>query len=356
MAWWLRSVVPRRRGTHGPKFGSAARDRTMSEHESPITNAGPSPVGALKFAPAVAALGAGLLVAPAIARAADLSVKPVLVVREAEPGIPLKAPRGIAIDTLHHEIVVSNSDDHRVEFYSFDGGRRARYIHRVQGPGGAWVDGVPQALVVDRAGRVYVSDVMARYVDVIDYRGRSVTRVALPDSSAGPEALALEPDGGLLVAERGPRGRVLRFDAAGRARGAWGVPGTEPGQISAVAGIGVLPRGDIVVAGRTTHFAVQVFSPAGEYRTGFGTHEIGPGNFSLPSGLAVTAGGRIWVSDELRHTVQVFESTGAFIEELGGRGTAPGQFFYPSALASDGGSLVAVTEREGNRFQILRVE
>jgi DNA-binding beta-propeller fold protein YncE len=356
MAWWLRSVVPRRRGTHDPGCGSAPRERAMSQHDSPITNAGPGPAGALKFAPAMAALGAGLLVAPPVARAVDLSARPILVVRESEPGIAFKAPRGIAIDTLHHEIVVSNTDDHRVEFYSLDGARRARYIHRVQGQGGAWVDGVPQALVVDRAGRIYVSDVMAHYVDVVDFRGRSVARVALPDSTPGPGALALEQDGGLLVAERGPRGRVYRFDAAGRARGAWGVPGSEPGQIAAIAGLGVLPNGDVVIAGQTTHFAVQVFSPAGEYKLGFGIHEIGPGNFSLPSGLAVTAGGRIWVSDELRHTVQVFESSGAFIIELGGRGNAPGQFFYPSALASDGGSLVAVTEREGNRFQILRVE
>ena len=196
MAWWLRSVVPRRRGTHDPGCGSAARDRAMSEHDSPITNAGSSPAGALRFAPAVAALGAGLLVAPPIVAAVDLSVKPVLVVRESEPGIPIKAPRGIAIDTLHHEIVVSNSDDHRVEFYGLDGARRARYIHRVQGQGGVWVDGVPQALVVDRAGRIYVSDAMARYVDVLDFRGRSVARVALPDSTAGPGALALEQDGG----------------------------------------------------------------------------------------------------------------------------------------------------------------
>jgi len=180
--------------------------------------------------------------------------------------------------------------------------------------------------------------VMARYVDVIDYRGRSVTRVALPDSSAGPEALALEPDGGLLVAERGPRGRVLRFDAAGRARGAWGVPGTEPGQISAVAGIGVLPSGDIVVAGRTTHFAVQVFSPAGEYRTGFGTHEIGPGNFSLPSGLAVTAGGRIWVSDELRHTSRCSNPRERSLKSSAGAGRPPDSFSTPARWPATAGA------------------
>jgi DNA-binding beta-propeller fold protein YncE len=84
-------------------------------------------------------------------------------------------------------------------------------------------------------------------------------------------------------------------------------------------------------------------------------HDIGPGNFSLPSGVAVSADGRIWVSDEIRQIVQVFEPSGKFIQSVGVGGRGPGEFHYPSALASDGKDLVAVAEREGNRFQLLRV-
>jgi DNA-binding beta-propeller fold protein YncE len=279
------------------------------------------------------------------------------------PGVPFKSPRAIAIDAQHDEVLLANTGDHRIEIYSFGGARRARFIHRVQGTGGAWVDGVPVALAVDRAGRIFVSDALASYVDVLDYRGKSVARLELPAAIAparvatrsGPGALAIAPDGGLLVAERGGENRVHRFGPDLGLVGSWGVSGLEPGQLSAITGLAVGRDGEVVVACAGTRLAIQIFSPTGEYLRGFGVHDIGPGNFSLPSGVAVSADGRIWVSDEIRQIVQVFEPSGKFIQSVGVGGRGPGEFHYPSALASDGKDLVAVAEREGNRFQLLRV-
>jgi hypothetical protein len=34
---------------------------------------------------------------------------------------------------------------------------------------------------------------------------------------------------------------------------------------------------------------------------------------------------------------------------------APGEFMYPSALSGDGKGLLAVSERVGNRYQLLRI-
>lgn len=310
---------------------------------------------------AYAALGGALIpLAPAISAMSVLDVKPILVVSGPAPGIPFKAPRAIAIDAQHDEVLLANTGDHRIEIFSLGGDRRARFIHRVRGAGGEWVDGVPIALAVDRTGRIFVSDALASYVDVLDYRGRSVARIALPApaptaSAPRPGALSIAADGGLLVAERDGANRVHRFGADLALLGSWGVSGLEPGQLSAIMGIAVGRDGDVVVACAGTQLAVQIFSPAGEYRRGFGVHDIGPGNFSLPSGVAVSADGHIWVSDEIRQIVQVFEPSGAFKQSVGSGGRGPGQFQYPSALASDGKGLVAVAEREGNRFQLLRV-
>jgi tripartite motif-containing protein 71 len=277
------------------------------------------------------------------------------------PGVPFKAPRGIAIDERHGEVLLANSGEHRIEVFSLGGDRRARFIHRVQGTGGVWVDGEPQALAVDRTGRIFVSDQMAHYVDVLDYRGKSVARLELPSiptatAENAPGALAITPDGSLLVAERGRTGRIHRFASDLRHAGSWGIPGREAGQLAAIRALAVTPAGEVVVACAETRIAVQVFSAQGEYLRGFGVHDIGPGNFSLPSGVAITGDGRIWVSDEIRHLVQVFDASGAFVQATGGLGRGPGQFAYPSALASDGKGLVAIAEREGNRFQLLRIQ
>jgi DNA-binding beta-propeller fold protein YncE len=314
---------------------------------------------------AYAALGVALLPsAPAVSAVSVLVVKPILVVSGPAPGIAFKSPRAIAIDGQHDEVLLANTGDHRIEIFSLGGDRRARFIHRVQGTGGAWVDGAPVALAVDRAGRIFVSDALASYVDVLDYRGRSVARLELPAASApardatrsGPGALAIVPDGGLLVAERGGDSRVHRFGPDLALVGSWGVSGPEPGQLSAIAGLAVGHDGEVIIVCAGTQLAVQIFSPAGEYLRGFGVHDIGPGNFSLPSGVAVSADDRIWVSDEIRQIVQVFEPSGQFKQAVGIGGRGPGEFRYPSALASDGKDLVAVAEREGNRFQLLSVQ
>lgn len=311
---------------------------------------------------ACAVVGAALMPsAPAISAVGALDVKPILVVSGPAPGITFKSPRAIAIDAPHDEVVLANTGDHRIEIFTLGGDRRARFIHRVQGAGGEWVDGVPIALAVDRTGRIFVSDALAFYVDVLDYRGRSTARLELPAAPAAtsrprPGALSIAADGGLLVAERDGANRVHHFGPDLALAGSWGVSGLEPGQLSAIAGLAIGRDGDVVVACAGTQLAVQIFSPTGEYRRGFGVHDIGPGNFSLPSGVTVCADGRIWVSDEIRQIVQVFEPSGAFKQSVGSGGRGAGQFQYPSALASDGRGLVAVAEREGNRFQLLRVQ
>ena len=309
-----------------------------------------------------AAMGLAVLAsAPRAATDEAFTVKPILVVSGPAPGVTFQSPRAIALDVPHDEVLLANTGDHRIEVFSLGGDRRARFIHRVQSVTGQWVDGVPVALAVDRAGRIFVSDALAAYVDVLDYRGRSQARIALPaapagKAPAGPGALAITPESDLLVAERGGDSRVHRFGADLRLKGSWGVTGLEPGQLSAIVGIAAAPGGEVVVVCAGTKLAVQIFSPAGEYLRGFGVHEVGPGNFSLPSGVAVCGGGRIWVSDELRQIVQVFDPSGTFVQAVGTGGRGPGEFAYPSALACDGGNLVAVAEREGRRFQLLRVQ
>jgi len=300
-----------------------------------------------------------LLMLAAPAAAAVPAVEPVA--QPQRQGLALSAPQGIAIDARRGEVVVANTGEHRIETYSFEGRLLARYVHRVRSNDGTLLDGYPTGLAIDAAGRTLIVDRLARYVDVLDSRGAPVARLDLagPSSTcpaaASIAAVAVMSTGEILVASGGDSARVHRFDARYRPLGCWGEPGTEPGRLAAITGIAALPDGGCAVTCASTHFAVQIFTARGEFVRGFGLHEIGPGNFSYPSGVTATAGGRLWVSDEIRHSIQVFDGAGSYLGAVGGQGVAPGEFMYPSALSGDGKELLAVSERVGNRYQLLRI-
>lgn len=280
-----------------------------------------------------------------------------LVMYEANGSRTFEQPLGVAIDAGHGEIVVANSGLGRVEFFTRDGRPAGYFVHRVEDANGVERDGLPRYVATTADGRVLVSDQWAGYVDVCDYRGRSLSRITLPapddrlDGDHGPGAIAVAPDGRLLVASRGKAGRIYEYSPAGDPIGAWGDSGSAQGRLSSVSSLAVAPGGEVVVTCIATDRAVQIFDGSGAYLLGFGVHDIGPGNFSLPNGVVVTPDSRIWVTDGIRHLVQVFDLTGKLLGVLGG-GEGPGALYYPSALASDGQGMFALVETGGKRLRL----
>jgi hypothetical protein len=312
-----------------------------------------------------AILGAVAVAVCACVSIATASIPPAidsaLVVPGPEPGIAFAAPGGLAIDAAHGEILIANTGAHRVDVIGLDGRARAHYIHRVQQPDGTWVDGLPVALSVDGRGRTLVVDNLAPYLDIVDFRGRSIARLAIPRSAGepeealGPAAVAVARDGSILVGSRGASGRVFMFTPELALVRVWGVPGRDSGQIARITGLAATPDGHVVVLCLDTQRAVQIFESDGRFIRGFGVHDIGEGNFSFPSSVAVTDDGRIWVSDEIRQLVQVFDFAGRFLGAVGRVGSAPGEFLYPCALATDGKARLAVAERVSGRIQLLTI-
>jgi len=274
----------------------------------------------------------------------------------ANGGGTFEQPNGVAFDVAHEEVVVANTGTSRIEFFGPDGQPHGYFVHRVIGEDGVERDGLPKHVAVDARGHVLVVDALASYIDVCDFRGTSLARIHLPapDSAgaggAGPIAVA--PDGRIVVASRNKTGGIWILDADGKPLKHWGVTGTDPGQLRAIAGVAVAPNGEIVVTCVLTQLGVQVFDADGKYLRGFGVHDIGPGRFSVPNGILVTPDSRYWVSDMMRHNVQVFDPTGKLLGTLGG-GEGPGAMLYPSALASDGKGLFAFVETGGKLLRLM---
>jgi DNA-binding beta-propeller fold protein YncE len=319
--------------------------------------AGAAARGARWTAMLLAATAALLMAGPA--GADDPRVESVAIVAAGYGGATLQAPAGVVYDAKRGELVVANSGLHQLEYFRLDGRAKARVRHRVRRPDGETVDGQPRALAMTGDGRLLVVDYQAAYVDVLDFRGRSVGRLELPPENStlsdGPGCVAVEPAGTILVGTRGEVGKVFRFGADLRPQGAWGEGGSGPGQLSRVSCLAATPDGRVVVGCVSTELAVQVFDGEGKFLKGFGRHDVGAGNFSFPAGVAITGDGRIWVVDELRQIVQVFDAQGEYLGKVGTGGEAPGEFLYPNSIAAVGDTLFAVTERVGNRMQLLKL-
>lgn len=297
------------------------------------------------------------IAAPAPSIAAPAPFTPTLVVRGFAPDDPFVLPQGIAIDTARDEILIADTGRHAVEIFNRSGRGLFRFVHTVRRDDGTVVDGSPIEVAVDGGGRIYVVDMAAPYVDVVDGRGRSLDRLTPPaeDGAGNPGAVAITRAGLILVASSGKVGKVHFFNREGALLRSWGTPGPSPGQLRHVRALAEAPDGTIAVLCADTQFAVQRFSAEGNYLDGFARHEIGPGNVSFPSGLVITVDGRLWVSDELRQVVLVFDNSGRFLRQVGQMGDADGAFLYPSAVASDGEDRLAVLERVGARFQLFRL-
>jgi DNA-binding beta-propeller fold protein YncE len=291
---------------------------------------------------------------------AEPQIDSTLIQADANGGRDFESPLGVAIDVVAGEVVVANTGLSRIEFFGADGHPHGFFVHRVSDATGTERDGLPKHVAVDAHGRVLVVDAFAAYVDICDFRGRSLGHLVLPApdndlaSGHGPGPIAVAPNGHIFVAARGKQARIHEFDAEGKWLSTWGETGNKPGQLSAITGLGVASNGEVFVCCVSTELAVQVFDAKGVYLRGFGVHDIGPGRFSQPTSLVVTPEGRVWVTDNVRHNIQVFDLAGKLLGALGG-GDGPGAILYPSALASDGKGMFALVETGGKRLRLMWV-
>jgi len=267
-------------------------------------------------------------------------------------------PLGMAVDSLHREIYVANSGHGRIDVYTFDGRLEARIPHLVPGTNGRLEPGLPFAVAMDRRGRLFVVDQHDTLVDVLDFRGRSIGRLALPLGDgrlARACAVAVAPDGRVLVASDAGSPRIFVFAEDMRLLGSWGVAGSAENQLSHITSIAGTPDGEVIVTRIVDEPLVQIFTEDGRFLRAFGQFAGGTGSLAFPAGVVVTPDRRIWICDQIRHSIQVYDSTGKPLVTIGHGGNRPGELYYPYALATDGDGTLVVSERVGARLQVWNV-
>jgi DNA-binding beta-propeller fold protein YncE len=339
------------------------------------------------------ALIALILVVPASATAAPVPLAQVGSLGS-EAG-QLNSPRGLAIDGAGN-LYVADAANQRVSVFGSDG----TFIHAfgwgvdtgasafevctaasacqvgTQG-GGAGQLSNPQAVALDGAGGLYVTDQGNARISVFDTTGPSFIRAFGWDVA--------EPGGNTAF-------EVCPTDGACRA----GVSGGGAGQLNFPAGLTNDGAGSLYVSDASNR-RISVFDTAAPsfthafgwgVDTGASMFEVcttasecqvgsnggGAGQLNGPGGLAVDGAGNLYVPESVGRRISVFDTagptftrafgwgvnTGAFTFEVctstcqgGHNGGGAGQFDFPRAAALDGDGGLSVAEQSNNRVSVF---
>lgn len=215
----------------------------------------------------------------------------------------------------------------------------------------------PYALALHPEGGLLVADPGRQCVHYYDWnrrryivlgRGGQDIESVLP-SPVGVAALA---DGRILVCDS-RLGRIEAFDSDGNALGEFGAGAG----LARPAGIAVSQSAggggvEIYVADVTGH-RIAVFDLAGNLVRWIGERGAGPCQFNFPTHITVMADGRLAVTDSLNFRVQVIEPDGTFVRQVGSLGDSPGRFSKPKGVAADSSGRIMVVEGLYDRLQIF---
>ena len=182
-----------------------------------------------------------------------------------------------------------------------------------------WASGI----VIDRQGRIYVSDEWLNLVSVYDQEGNFLARwSALEQDDGQPHgtaSLAVDSRDNIYVTD-GRSHQVRKFSSDGRFLTGWGSFGSENGQFNSPWGLTVDHEDNVYVADHRNH-RVQKFSADGQWLAQFGAPGAERGQLHLPTCVTVDPEGDVYVadwSDNGQHPgrVHIFDAAGNFIITL----------------------------------------
>ncbi len=214
--------------------------------------------------------------------------------------------------------------------------------------------------VAARRGRLYVSDIVSRFLRLFDVPAGQQHRIG-DDEGPGqlikPIGLDVDAAGHLYVADIGAKAIVMYAPDRSYLRRIGGEK-----WFSRLTSVTVDPAGQRVYAvdlgGVTSEqHRVRVFDVrTGEHLMDIGRRGSGPGEFNLPRDLAIGLDGRLYVVDGGNFRVVVFDRDGRYLHSFGSVGKQYGQFARPKEVAVDREGHVYVVDAAFGNFQIFNAD
>jgi DNA-binding beta-propeller fold protein YncE len=246
------------------------------------------------------------------------------------------------------ELYVLDWFNHRVEKFAPDGSFELAWGGYGSGPGSLIF---PRGIEVSAdGGTVVVTDSENNRIDLFGSDGTFIRSVKpVGTNLSRPHQSALAPDGTFWVADTN-NDRVLHLSSTGDVLAEI----TNGGTIDGPRGIALSSAGNVYVS-NTANNRVEAYSPDGSLLATIATNGAGPGKVSQPHGLRIAdVGGseKLFVTDN-NDRVSVFGLTGEFVTTFGSSGDGPGELSAPNGVGVNPSTgEVAVADWGNNRVSI----
>ena len=243
-------------------------------------------------------------------------------------------------------------DKERKELYVADAGRNEIIIFDLKGMpvfkfGKAQGISNPVDLVV-KDSLVYLVQEGKSYIEVFNYRGEAVARVAPPEGiTFTPGRMAMDENGSLYVVNKAIT-TCMVFDSQDRFVGTIGTG------LASLAGVAV-SKDRVYLLTPFDGRAIQVYDKQGNFIMAFeGVRDRG-GTLGLPTAAKVDKNGRLWLIDSLRGIV-IYDPGGKEVARFSEYGKTKGQVFFPVDINFDKGDMVYIADKGAKRISVFKRE
>ena len=251
-------------------------------------------------------------------------------------------PWGLEVNE-HNEIVVTDSDNNRVQIFSGDG----TYLRSFGSKGdqeGEFED--PTGIAYLNDGNIVVADSINNRLQIFTEQGEYLTQIGgegnLDHQFNYPWGLSVDSDGNIIVADSNNK-LIKIFTPSGQFLRKFGA------EDLFVDPIHCIQKDQYFLVSDNGDHSIKVFNADGDFLYKFGNGGEGDGVFDNPYCLSVDKEGHLMVCDGKNDRVQVLELNGTFITKFklmsGGSPTS-------TAVLSDG--TIVVSDYRGDCIQIIK--
>ncbi len=210
----------------------------------------------------------------------------------------------------------------------------------------------PVCVTVDHTGRILVADSVAAVVFVFDEDGQSIAEYGAGEFSR-PCGIVSDPVANVLYVADVAAHQVVVLDMDGRVLKRIGHRGSSLGEFNFPTHIALDSEGRLFVSD-SLNFRVQVFDQDHNPVLAIGSKGDLPGYFSQPKGIALDSEDHLYVVDAHFESVQLFDSSGVLLMTFGSEGRGPGQFWLPSGIHIDAQDRIWIADSYNRRVQVMQ--
>lgn len=198
---------------------------------------------------------------------------------------------------------------------------------------------------------ILVADSELRTIFRLDKKGNPVGEFG-HDILERPTGLARDAQRGRIYAADTRAHDIKVFDDDGKLINVIGQRGEADGEFNFPTHLAFVA--DKLYVTDTMNSRIQIFDAEGNFLTKFGTLGLNIGNLVRPKGVAVDSASNIYVIESLYDTLLVFDNKGRTLLALGGKGKGIGEFYLPSGVWMDSLDQVYIADMYNGRITVLQ--